>query len=94
MRRRQSEAPCALEKATGCGFQLGEIFVDGGGEDGAGGVEAAVGESVAHPGNLRPWEIGFSGEKFIREHLHRFADLDEPYPYGVEDKPVFELTPL
>ena len=90
----QSGAASAFEEAAGCGFEFGEIFVDSGGEDGVGGVEVAVGEPVPHPDNLPPRKSGLGGEEFVRESPDGFADLDEPYSYGVEDQPVAQVTPL
>ena len=58
------------------------------------GVEVAVGEAVAHPGDLRPGECRFVGKQLSGESLDRFADLDQADPNGVEDEPVGQVAAL
>lgn len=72
----------------------GRSSLTGGREDGMGGVEVAVGEVVAHPDDLRPRKGRLAGEQFRWESFDRFADLDSPNPYGVEDEPIIQIAPL
>lgn len=83
-----------LEKTTSRRFQLGKVLIDCGGEDGVRSIEVTAGEPVAHTGDLRPWQRSFGGEELVWEGLDRFADLDEPHPYCVEDESIAEITPL
>jgi hypothetical protein len=39
-------------------FEFGQVFVDGGLQDDVSGVEVAVGEVIAHAGDLAPWNGG------------------------------------
>jgi len=41
-----------------------------------------------HPGDLRPRQIGLSGEEFCRKRLHCLANLDKPHANGVEHEPI------
>ena len=44
------------------GQEVGQVVVDGGLVDGVGGVEVAVGEVVAHPGDLVTGDAWFGGQ--------------------------------
>jgi len=62
-------------------------------DDGVGGVEVAVGEPVAHPGDLGPGQIRLGGQQDCRHAFDRFAYLDQADPDGVLDQPVGKATP-
>ncbi len=75
-------------------FQWREVFVDGGREDGVGGVEVAVGEVVAHSGDLAPRDLRLGCEEILAEGLDSLADLQQPDPDGVEDQPIRQAATL
>ena len=70
------------------GAQLGQVVAHRRGENGVAGVEVAVGQLVAHAGDLAPGQARLRGGEVGRQVLGRFADLDEPDPDRVEDQPV------
>ena len=73
-------------------LQFREVMFDGRLEDGMRRVEVAVCESVAHGGDLIPWNRVLVGEECAMEALHGLADFNKPYPHGVEDQSVAELA--
>ena len=62
------ESSSASERFKACTARSrsGQVFVHGGLQDGVGGVEVAVGEVVAHAGDLPPWDRGLGGQQVIR----------------------------
>jgi hypothetical protein len=50
-------------------FEVGQVFVDGGLQDGVGGVEVPVGEVVAHAGDLPPRDRWLGGQQIVRQCL-------------------------
>jgi uncharacterized membrane protein len=54
-----------LAQGSDGAFELGEVFVNGGLQDGVRGVEVAVGEVVAHAGDLPPRDRWLRGEQVI-----------------------------
>jgi hypothetical protein len=53
-------------------------------------VEVAVGESVAHAGDLVPRNRVLIGEELTRKGFDGFADFDEPHSHSIEDQAVGE----
>ena len=76
------------------GAELGKLLADGGSEDDMRDVEVAVGEPVAHPGDLHPRKGWLAGEQLRWEGFHRFVDLDEADSYSVEDQHVMKVAAL
>lgn len=60
--------------------------------DGVCGVEAAVGQMVAHPGNIDPRDVWFSIQQLRGDRPNGLADLDEPDTDCVEHQPVIERS--
>lgn len=83
-----------FKKASGRRFELGEVVCDGGRQYGVGSVEVAVGESVAHPGDLWPGKCRLRAENVVGEAFNGFADLDKTDLDGVEDEPIMEVSAL
>lgn len=75
-------------------FEFGEILVDGGLQDRMGSVEVSVGQVVAHPCDLLPWDAGLSGEQVGGYCLDRFADFQRAHPNSVEDQTVGQRPAL
>jgi len=50
-----------------------------------GGVEVAVGQVIAHAGDLAPRDAGLGVEQPGGQGLHRLADLQQPDPDRIED---------
>jgi hypothetical protein len=53
-----------------------------------------VGEMVAHSSNLAPGDSWLSVEKFGRQGLDSFSDLEQPDPNRIEYEPVSESAAL
>jgi hypothetical protein len=75
-------------------FEVGQVFVHGGLQDGVGGIEIPVGEVVAHTGNLPPWDRWLGGQQVIREYLDGLADFQQADADGVEYQPVGQVPAL
>ena len=73
-------------------FEVGKVFVDGGLQDGVCGVEVAVGEVVAHPGDLPPRDRWLRGQQIVRQCFNSLADLKQADADGVEDQPVGQVA--
>jgi hypothetical protein len=56
-------------------LEVGKVFIDGGLQDRVRGVEVAVGEVVAHAGDLPPGDRWLRGKQVIGQCFDRFADL-------------------
>src|SRR4051794_14297263 len=56
------------------------------------GVEVAMREMVAHPGDLAPRDAWLVGEPPLGKGLDRFADLEESDPHGIEDQTIREVA--
>jgi hypothetical protein len=75
-------------------FEVGQVFVHGGLQDRVGGVEVAVGEVVAHTGDLPPRDRRLRGEQVIRQCFDSLADLQQADADRVEDQPVGQVSAL
>src|SRR5712692_1056608 len=69
-------------------FQFRQVFVDGSLQDRVRSVEVAMGEMIAHAGDLAPGNGWLRGEQVVWQCLDRLAYLQQPDPNGIEDKAV------
>jgi hypothetical protein len=56
-------------------FELGQVVIDGRLQDRVSGVEVAVGQVIAHAGDLAPGDAGLGVEQLGGQGLDRLADL-------------------
>ena len=75
-------------------FEVGQVFVNGGLQDGVGGVEVAVGEVVAHAGDLPPRDRWLGGEQIVRQRFNSLSDLQQADADGVKDQSVGQVAAL
>jgi hypothetical protein len=68
-------------------FEVGQVFVDGGLQDGVCGIEVPVGEVVAHAGDLPPRDRWLGGEQVVRQCFNSFADLQQADADGTKISP-------
>ena len=69
-------------------FKVGQVFVHGGLQDRVCGVEVAVGEVVAHAGDLPPRDRRLGSEQVIWECFNSLADFQQADADRVEDQPT------
>src|SRR5262245_57848729 len=75
-------------------FQLGQVLLHGGLQDGVRGVEVAVSEVASQAGDLPPWDGRLSGKQVVGQCLDGLADLQQPDPDSVEYQAVGQVTAL
>jgi hypothetical protein len=75
-------------------FEVGQVFVHGGLQDRVCGIEVAVGEVVAHTGDLPPRDRRLGGQQIVRQCFNSLADLQQADADGVEDQPVGQIAAL
>jgi hypothetical protein len=68
-------------------FEVGQILVDRGLQDGVCGVEVPMSEMVAHAGDLPPRAQWLRGQQIIRQCLDSLTDLQQADADRVEDQP-------
>jgi len=56
-------------------FEFGQVVVDGGLQDRVSGVEVAVGQVIAHAGDLAPGDAGLGVEQLGGQGFDGFADF-------------------
>jgi hypothetical protein len=66
-------------------LEFGQVVIHGRLQDRVGGVEVAVGQVIAHAGDLAPRDAGLGVEQPGGQGLHRLADLQQPDPDRIED---------
>lgn len=75
-------------------FEFGQVIVDSRLQDPVSGVEVAVGQVIAHAGDLAPWDGGLGIEQFFGQCLDGLADFQQPDPDRVEDQAVGQIPSL
>jgi hypothetical protein len=75
-------------------FELGQVVIDSCLQDRVSGVEVAVGQVIAHAGDLAPGDAGLGVEQFGGQGLDRLADFQQPDPDRVEDQAVGQVAAL
>jgi hypothetical protein len=73
-------------------FEVGQVFVHRGLQDGVCGVEVAVGEVVAHAGDLPPRDRWLRGQQVIGQCFDGFADFQQADADRVEDQTVGQVA--
>ena len=82
----------AFEEASDCCDERWQIVLYGRPHDGVCGVEVAVGQVVAHPGDVDPRDVWFSIQQLRGDRPNGLADLDEPNPDRIEHQPVVDRS--
>jgi hypothetical protein len=75
-------------------FELGQVLVGGSLQDRMSGIKVAVGQVIAHAGDLVPRDAGLSVEQFGGQGLDGLADFQQPDPDRVEDQAVRQPSAL
>jgi hypothetical protein len=75
------------QRADGA-FELGQVVIDSRLQDRMSGVKVAVGQVIAHAGDLTPRDAGLSAEQLRRQDLDGLADFQQSDPDRIEDQAV------
>jgi hypothetical protein len=75
-------------------FEFGQVVVDRRLQDRMSGVEVAVGQVIAHAGDLAPRDSRLGVEHFGGQGLDGLADFQQPDPDRVEDQAVGQIPSL
>jgi hypothetical protein len=75
-------------------FEVWQVVVDCGLQDGVCGVEVPVCEVVAHTGDLPPRDGWLGGEQVVGECFDGLADFQQADPDGVEYQAVGQVAAL
>ena len=75
-------------------LEFGQVIVDSRLQDPVSGVEVAVGQVIAHAGDLAPWDGGLGIEQFCRQSLHGLSDFQQPDPDRIEDQAIGQIAAL
>jgi hypothetical protein len=75
-------------------FEFGQVVVDSRLQDRMSGVEVAVGQVIAHAGDLAPWDGGLGSEQFGGQGLDGLPDFQQPYRDRVEDQAIGQIAAL
>ena len=65
-----------------------KVVVDRAGDLAVGRVEVAMGQAVAHPGDVAPGVTRLGVEELWRDGLDRLSDLDEADADSIEDQAI------
>jgi len=79
------------QRADGA-FELGQVVIDSCLQDRVSGVEVAVGQVIAHAGDLAPGDARLGVEQFGGQGLDGLADFQQPDPDRVEDQAVGQVA--
>ena len=92
LRSRELSRRQTREQSRGSGSKRRQIVIDRRLNDGVFRVEVAVGEVIAHTGDIDPRDVRCLAKQGRADSLYSFADLDEAYAYRVEDHAIVEAT--
>ena len=80
------------EQALHGEIKLGYVMVNGGLDDGMRSVEVAMGEPIAHAGDLLPRKVRFRRQQRWTQSLHGLTDLSQSQTNSIEDQSITEAA--